>query len=268
MINVMKMDLYRMFRSKSTYLILLGILTFVGITLYTMRDSIGMPNVGVTIGITTNTDGLRSSTDLTTLFKIMASSNSFLIGIVIFSVMFINREEASGFTKNIVGQVTSKGLLVLSKFVSQCVFIVLSFIGSLFIFFFIGNVIFDSVSLGNSFDLIKETSLQFIFHVAFAAIVLGLITLIQQPVVSMLIGILLTFGGFSYLYQMINNIIHGITGNQTFDLMNYTITGIVPSISGTSPVASIIRGIAVSFVFIVLMLTYSVTIKQKRDVNG
>ncbi|OJG91659.1 hypothetical protein RV15_GL000543 [Enterococcus silesiacus] len=261
------MDLYRMFRSKSTYLILLGTLSFVGMILYSMSESIGTPDVEITIGITTKTDGLRSYTDLATLFKIMASSNSFLIGSVIFSVLFINREEASGFTKNIAGQVTSRGLLVLSKFVSQCSFIVLSFIGSLFVFFFMGNIIFDSVSLGNVFDLVKEMSLQFVFHIAFATIILGLITLIKQPIVSMLVGILLTFGGFSYIYQMINNIIHGLTGNETFNLMNYTVTGIVPSITGTSPITSIIRGMTVSAVFIVVMLTYSITVKTKSDIN-
>ncbi|WP_086312819.1 hypothetical protein A5821_000371 [Enterococcus sp. 7F3_DIV0205] len=267
MVNVIKMDLYRMFRSKSTYFVLVGLLSFMIMLILPMNNSIGEPDADVKLGISTNTEELKNIMDLKLLFTIMAGSNSFMMGIVIFSVLFINREEVSGFTKNIAGQVQIRGMLALSKFVSQSVFVLLSFSSGLLVFFTVGNIVFESVKIGNIFDLFKEVGLQFIFHVAFAAIVLGIITLFKQSVASMLVGILITFGGLSYIYKIINDIIHKLVTDKAFNIMNYTITGIIPSVSIDSSVSTIVRGIIVSVVFIVIMLTYSVIMKQKRDVD-
>lgn len=267
MLNVIKMDLYRMFRSRSTYFVLIGISLFMAFMVQNMYGSIGKEIDPVYIGIGNNPDLLSDSMDLRTIFQAMAGSRVFMLGIAVFSVLFINREEVSGFTKNIAGQVQNRGMLSISKFVSLCVYVVLNFVVGLAVLFFAGNLFFDAITLGNVFDLIKEVGLQFMFHIAFAAIMLGIITLVKQAVVSMLLGILLPMGGFSFLYQALNDMIHKLAGTDAFNMMDYTITGIIATVSTSSSTGTIIRSILVSLVFIVVMLAYSVTMKQKRDVN-
>lgn len=267
MLNVIKMDLYRMFRSRSTYLVLIGTLAFMSFMINNMHGSIGKEADPVIIGIGNNPALLSDSMNLQTLFQAMAGSRVFLLGIAIFSVLFINREEVSGFTKNIAGQVQNRGMLSISKFVSISVYVVLTFLIGLVVLFYVGNMFFDSITLGNMVGLLKEVGLQLVFHIAFAAIMLGIITLIKHAVVSIMIGILLPMGGFAFLYQALNDGIHRLASSDAFNIMDYTVTGIVATVSTNSSVGTIIRSILVSVGFIVVMLAYSVTMKQKRDVN-
>ncbi|MGY3779359.1 hypothetical protein [Isobaculum melis] len=267
MLNVIKMDLYRMFRSRSTYLVLLGILAFMSFMIQNMHGSIGKEVDPVIIGIGNNPALLSETMSLQTIFQAMAGSRVFMLGIAIFSVLFIQREEASGFTKNIAGQVQNRGMLALSKFVSLSVYVVLNFVVGLAVLFFVGNLFFDAITLGNIFDLLKEVGLQFVFHIAFLALMLGIITLIKQAVVSTLIGMLLPMGGFAFFYQAINDGIHQLVGSDAFNIMDYTVTGIVATVSTHTATGIMIRSLVVSLTFIIVMLTYSVTMKQKRDVQ-
>ena len=267
MLNVIKMDLYRMFRSRSTYLVLVGISLFMAFMIQNMHGTIGEEVDPVIIGIGNNPELLSESMSLQTIFQAMAGSRIFMLGIAVFSVMFINREDVSGFTKNIAGQVQNRGMLSFSKFVSLSVYVILNFVVGVAVLFFVGNMVFDSITVGNVFGLLAEMGLQIVFHTAFAAIMLGIITLVKQAVVSMLIGILLPMGGFAFLYQALNDGIHKLIGSNAFSINNYTVTGIVATVSTHSTTGTIIRSIIVSLAFIVVMLAYSVTMKQKRDVN-
>jgi ABC-2 type transport system permease protein len=267
MLNVIKMDLYRMFRSRSTYLVLIGISLFMAFMIQNMHGSIGKEADPVIIGIGNNPALLSESMTLQRIFQAMASSRIFMLGIAVFSVMFINREDISGFTKNIAGQVQNRGMLSISKFVSISVYVILTFVVGVVVLFFVGNMIFESITVGNIVGLLAEMGLQILFHIAFAAIILGIITLVKQAVVSMLIGILLPMGGFAFLYQALNDGIHKLVGSDAFNINDYTVTGIVATVSTHSTTETIIRSIIVSLAFIVVMLAYSATMKQKRDVN-
>lgn len=270
MINVIKMDCYRMFRSRSTYYILIGLAIFLVFLISNTHKSLvdvqeGRPVAEAVVGIGFDASLLADKMSLLQFFKVFAGSKSFILMLSIFSVLFINHEEASGFSKNIAGQVQKRGWLLISKFICQGIFIWLIFIVGIATTLMAGEMSYDSIVVGNIGSLLQEVGLQFIFHLAFAGILLVIISLIRQPIISLLISILLCFGAFTFVYQGIDGIIQRVLAVPEFTLTNYTMTGIIPSISLDSANGQIIKGIIIALIYCLATLALSVTIKNKRD---
>lgn len=268
--NVIKMDVYRMLRSRSTYYILIGLSFFLVFLINNSHESLldsqkGLPVPKAIVGIGFDGNLLSDQMSLLQFFKVFARSQSFILILAIFSVLFINHEEASGFSKNIAGQVQKRGWLLFSKFICQGLFIVLAFLVGLVTVLAAGEMSYDEIVLGNIGQLLKEVGLQFIFHLAFAGILLLIITFIRQAIVSLLVSVLLCFGAFGFLYHAIDRWIQQGLGIPDFTLNNYTITGIISQVSIDSAKGQLIRAVIVALIYGMLTVGLSVTIKNRRD---
>lgn len=268
--NVVKMDLYRMLRSRSTYYILIGLSVFLVFLISNSHESLldiqkGLPVPKAIVGIGFDGSLLADQMSLVQFFKVFARSQSFILMLAIFSVLFINHEEASGFSKNIAGQVQKRGWLLFSKFICQGLFILFAFLVGILTVLVAGEMSYDAVVLGNIGQLFQEVGLQFLFHLAFAGILLLIITLIRQPIVSLLVGVLLCFGAFAFVYQAIDGWIQQGLRMPEFTLTDYTITGIIPRVSIDSANDQLIKAVIIALIYSVLTLVLSVTIKNKRD---
>lgn len=269
MLNIIKMDLYRMLKAKSTYIIILGICLVSLMLLYQSHEALidlkkGIPVPELSVGIGNDVSALAKNPSILALFYSIFGSFTIALGLSVFSILFITREESTGFIKNIAGQVSSRSHLVISKLVCQSAFILLSFLTSMLTAFFAGKIFFDSLEFGSPSIFWKPICLQFLLHIAFATILLMLVFLIKQLIISLLISITLCFGVFSYLYALISKGINHLFEINGFDISNYTITG---NIGGAASNMDYMRIISVSIVYIIIMLLVSILIRQKQDIK-
>ena len=130
MFNLIRMNLYRIFHTRSTYIMLAVIMAFAGFSAYMMREDIKMLEEEITaeggqINEAQTDEIVPESDDASTPLTIMVEtpyhedgtkpafteylcadlrSGLILIILAIFPVLFVNSEEKSGFVKNIAGQ--------------------------------------------------------------------------------------------------------------------------------------------------------------------
>ena len=157
MFNMVKMDLMRMFKSKSIFII--GIIFALMIfatsamlkTIYedeklsqlieqSEQSADDNTNVGMSISIAPGADGKISILDDlygNTSGKLMA------LFMVIFTVIYASADYTSGFVKNIAGQVKNRGMLVVSKAICLFVYTLI-----FFLFYILVQIISDGAILG------------------------------------------------------------------------------------------------------------------------
>ena len=147
MLNMIKMDLYRMFRTKSMYVIgiilvsALLITTFLCKTDYDLLNEedaiqqaqIAEPttdNINVGMMVTLPTEPGEKVT-VYDIFFANSQGKLYALLLVIFTVLFSTADISSGYIKNIGGQVRNRGTLIFSRAIALAVFTVLTMAGRL-----------------------------------------------------------------------------------------------------------------------------------------
>lgn len=146
MFNLIRMNLYRIFHTRSTYIMLAVIMVFAGFSAYMMREDIKMLEEEITaeggqLNEAQTDEIVPESDDASTPLTIMVEtpyhedgtkpafteylcadlrSGLILIILAIFPVLFVNSEEKSGFVKNIAGQTKRREWIYLSKQQESC----------------------------------------------------------------------------------------------------------------------------------------------------
>ena len=142
MLNIIKMDLYRMFRTKSLYVIwIIAAVLMIGTTYLLKAENTAdefeaasqqeieesytedMPALGIQVMIPAGSDGKITVKDI---FYGNAQSKFYVLFLVIFTVIFVMADINSGYIKNIGGQIQNRGYLVIAKAISLLVYTVLT----------------------------------------------------------------------------------------------------------------------------------------------
>ena len=146
MLNMIKMDLYRMFRTKSLYVIWIVLAVALLITTSlcktdydslneedaVQQEQIAEPtaenmNVGMMVMLPTEPG------EKVTVFDIFFANSQgkfYALFLVIFAVLFSTADISSGYIKNIGGQVRNRGSLIFSRSIALSVFTVLTMTGA------------------------------------------------------------------------------------------------------------------------------------------
>ena len=182
MLNMIKMDVYRMFRTKSMYVIWIILLASALLTSFLSKTDYDAANKeweqqqadtdGQTVDVVNaqdieeqqandsnkeqlsqqNTDNvnLGMRVELPTepgmkvtvmdVFFSNAQGKFYALFLVIFAVMFATADIKSGYIKNIGGQVSQRGMLIVSRAVALALFTVITFAG-IFVFQAAANVL-------------------------------------------------------------------------------------------------------------------------------
>ncbi|GAU76698.1 ABC transporter permease [Fusibacter sp. 3D3] len=207
MINVIKMDLYRMVKSRFTWIIFIIIGIFIAVSVRTQhRDYIYLLSV-----LETDSEMFFERFPLVTLDSgdevvdtffmfshLLQQSIGYFLSffVVLFSVLFTGLENSTGFIKNIAGQSAIRHRTIISKCFSNFVFssmsVILTFVVTLISFkLFFGYVYFAMYSLP---DMLIYTLSQMLLYAAFAILVMCMSLLIKNQAISMGIGALLAIG--------------------------------------------------------------------------
>ena len=216
MLNMIRMELFRMFKTKSLYVIwtIFAVLMIVTTALtagemdaYSLEDrqqnyeyameeqESGQVNLGMDVTPPTKPGEQVSVFDM---FFANIKGKAVAVFMIIFTILYSTADVTSGFVKNIAGQVKNRGLIVCAKAVCLFLYTVLT----MMLFFIVqavaNKLFFHEVILGDKRAFALYFLLQTILHFALLMIVMCIALVIRNNVVSIVIGICLCMNCLLY----------------------------------------------------------------------
>ena len=290
MLNLIKMDLYRMFHSLSTWIIILftaGMALFCVVMvqgdLDAMADdpayaqemeqeaaSASDGNEDRQIGLYSESDPewIEGRIDAGEFISSQLQSGLLTLFVVIFAAIFANAEQKNGYVKNIAGQLTNRGTLALSKLAASAVQVFI-----MLLVFSLAAGVREKIlwggrfSLGSLTDMLPFLGAQYLLNLGIAALILFFCILTKSSAFSMTAGIMMVMGLFVPAYSIINRAVAEIRPAWDFDISLYLPDGNI-GLAGVNASAEILsRAAAVGAVFVVLCAAAAMLIMKKRDVR-
>lgn len=283
MLKVIKMDLFRMFKSKYTYIVLtaamLMMISSVFMTqqdifyyqqtpsaLKTLQETGGDVNWGIYIGQVSPGWCTGEKISLPELVSMNIQSKLLLMFLVAFIALFAGNEVRTGFIKNIVGQTKHRWELVIGKLLSIAIFTAVLLVTAVFAIM-IGSVLFFGyVHIQNTGKFIGYLCTQYLLHTAYGSVILFLVYLFQNMVASLLTGILLAAGILQVVDAFLINMIPRLNEIADFSIMNYLSSGNVGLLSMASGSSSYLKALLIAAITLLVMGSLSGLIIQKRDI--
>lgn len=281
MLNLIKMDLYRMFRTKSLYVIcivLAAALLFTTILCKTDYEILNEAdavqqeqvaeltteniNVGMIVTLPTEPG------EKVTVFDIFFGNSQgkfYALFLVIFVVLFSTADISSGYIKNIGGQVQSRGALAISRAIALAVFTIMTLAG-VFVFQAVANgIVFGYLEWGDARAILLYFATEVVLHYALVLICMTIAVTLKNNVISMVIAVCLTMNVMTIVYGLVNNAIQKM-GIQNFQIYEYTITGKLSLLPMNPGGKECLAAFGVALAFIVATIVAGSVVFQKRDI--
>lgn len=284
MFNCIKMDLYRMFRMKSFYVIgiILAAATFFTTSMSVldynmMKEEAGQNsqvyeqetssdeepvNLGMDVTIPT-----RPGEMVTVYDQVYANLHGKFIALfmVIFAVLFSASDLSSGYIKNIGGQMKNRGNLILSKAVALFIYTVLTMLFYLCIQTVAQAVCFHELQLGSLRDLAVYSAIQILLHYVLLLICMAITIITRSKVFSMAFAVLFCMNVMVILYSTVDKILARF-GIEDFNMLQYTVTGRMALLEMAPSAGGCVKAVTVAVVFGLAVLALSSQIFRKRDI--
>ena len=283
MLNMIRMELYRMFKTKSLYVIWLvlaaGILFTTGLSAdemktYTMEEKQEMyeyatgqqksdtVNLGMDVTVPTKPGDTVSVFDL---FYGNIKGKFLALFMVIFAVLYSTADMTSGFIKNIAGQVRDRRRLVFAKGVSLFVYTVLTMLIFTGIQTVSNALFFDEFVFGPVKEFLQYVGIQTLLHFAFLMIVMCIAIVLRNNVISMMLSVCLCMNVLVIFYSFLDNMI-AKAHIKNFHVLEYTVTGNISFLETNVTAKMAVTALAVSIAFVIVMIEVCSTVFKKRDI--
>ena len=283
MLNMIRMELYRMFKTKSMYVIWLvlavGILFTTGLSAdemktYTMEEKQEMyeyatgqresetVNLGMDVTVPTKPGDTVSVFDL---FYGNIKGKFLALFMVIFAVLYSTADMTSGFIKNIAGQVRDRRGLVFAKGVSLFVYTVLTMLIFTGIQTVSNALFFDEFVFGPVKEFLQYAGIQTLLHFAFLMIVMCIAIVLRNNVISMMLSVCLCMNVLVIFYSFLDNLI-AKAHIKNFHVLEYTVTGNISFLETNVTAKMAVTALAVSIAFVIVMIEVCSTVFKKRDI--
>ena len=283
MLNMIRMELYRMFKTKSLYVIWLvlaaGILFTTGLSAdemktYTIEEKQEMyeyatgqqksdtVNLGMDVTVPTKPGDTVSVFDL---FYGNIKGKFLALFMVIFAVLYSTADMTSGFIKNIAGQVRDRRGLVFAKGVSLFVYTVLTMLIFTGIQTISNALFFDELVFGPVKEFLQYAGIQTLLHFALLIIVMCIAIVLRNNVISMMLSVCLCMNVLVIFYSFLDNLI-AKAHIKNFHVLEYTVTGNISFLETNVTAKMAVTALAVSIAFVIVMIEVCSTVFKKRDI--
>ena len=283
MLNMIRMELYRMFKTKSLYVIWLvlaaGILFTTGLSAdemktYTMEEKQEMyeyatgqqksdtVNLGMDVTVPTKPG------DTVSVFGgvyVNIKGKFLALFMVIFAVLYSTADMTSGFIKNIAGQVRDRRGLVFAKGVSLFVYTVLTMLIFTGIQTISNALFFDELVFGPVKEFLQYAGIQTLLHFALLIIVMCIAIVLRNNVISMMLSVCLCMNVLVIFYSFLDNLI-AKAHIKNFHVLEYTVTGNISFLETNVTAKMAVTALAVSIAFVIVMIEVCSTVFKKRDI--
>lgn len=281
MLNIIKMDLYRMLKTKSMYVIWIVLAAILLITtslcktdyeLSTEKDAMKqeqvteptVDNINVGMMVTLPTEPGEKVT-VYDIFFANSQGKLYALLLVIFTVLFSTADISSGYIKNIGVQIRNRGTLIFSRAIALAVFTVLTMAGAFLFQAAANGIFFGELEWGNTKAILSYFVTELALHYALVLICMAIAIILKNNVISMVIAVCLSMNVMTIVYGVINSAIQKI-GIQNFQIYKYTITGKLSLLPMNPSGNECLAAFGVAIVFIVMMISVSSVVFQKRDI--
>lgn len=280
MFNLIKMDIHRLFYSKSTWVIFFFVavlsvfsVTMINTDIHMMKEEPSateetMDERQIGISVEADSEWVDGDIEIGSIISVEMRSALLAILCVIFTALFINAEQKNGYIKNIAGQFPRREKLVASKFIAiafQIFLMMLVFIIGIIVSGFVlwGNRFY----LGSSAPILRYLGSQYLLHLGFAALTMLLCMLTRSSAFSMTSGILLCSGLAVPVYAVVNKIVSDMKPGLKFDINHYVLDGNITMMTLGSASDVLVRGAVVGAAFAIVSVILSMIMIKKRDVR-
>ncbi len=296
MFNAIRMDVYRLFKTKSTYIILVimialsvmgtGLMSVMtemteaeGQQVQTEQMSDNAGYAGDDDQLYEDTEGAQSQVsvsvsesdpdenDNSVLSFAMSDISGLQAGlfIIIFTVLFSMADINSGFIKSIGGQVKGRGVLIVSKMVAIAIFTAIVIIADFLTQLIAVNIFFDDAAVGSASEIVRLLSSQFVLNFALAVLMMAIAMIIKNNVVSMIIGVCMCTGIFELIFMGINYLMDKI-GFNDFDINNILITGKIQNVTIGADASDIGYALLAAAIYIAVSVLAVYNVFKHRDI--
>lgn len=249
MLKIIKMELYRFFRSTSTWIILFAdaILAFLSVMLvYTMADN----NVSVQI-----------YSDVGELLAAQINGGILMVLCAVSVIIFASAKYKGGFIKNITILLPHREMLIFPEIVVMAIACALHFlvysactIGAWGVFW--GNA-FISFSLP---AIMKMLKVQFLLHWGFCCLLLLFYILTDSTTFAMVAGLLISFKFLNIFYALVERFTH-------FNLAQYMLDYNIFQIGMESTKLLYTRAAVVGMIFLLAEIALLCLVMRKKDIK-
>ena len=286
MLNMIKMDLYRMFHTKALYVIWIVLAAAVFFTTYMSREDLQSIqrmaqentdpgetageeeqeeeriNMGMQVMIPT-----QPGEKVTLFDQIYANLQAKFAALffLIFAVLYSAADIGSGYIKNIGGQVRERSSLILSRAAALLVYTVLSM--ALYVIFqaVCQKICFGYLIVGDTAQLWKYAGVQTVLHYALVLIAMALAVILKYNVISMTLSICLTMNVLVIFYSAIDKVIHSL-GAEDFQIIEHTVTGKIALLSMNGGGKEYLFALATAAVFGAAVMALTCVVFRRRDI--
>lgn len=296
MFNAIRMDVYRLFKTKSTYIILvimlamsvmgtglMSVMTEMTVAerqqVQTEQMSDNADYAGEDDQFNEDTEGAQSQlsvsvseidpdeNDNSVLSFAMSDISGLQAGlfIIIFTVLFSMADINSGFIKSIGGQVKGRGVLIVSKMAAIAIFTAIVIIADFLTELIAVNIFFDDAVVGSASEIVRLLSSQFVLNFALAILMMAIAIIIKNNVVSMIIGVCMCSGIFELIFMGINYLMDKI-GFSDFDINNILITGKIQNVTIGADTADIGYALLTAAIYIAVSVLAVYNVFKHRDI--
>lgn len=279
MFNIIRMELYRMFKTKSMYvlwmvMLLIVILSTVVVATDTISESDRQTmeefqqeegqseNVGISVVLPS-----KDKEDLSLADFVIANMQSRVIAIfiVIFAVIFTTADTGTGYIKNIIGQIRKREYLVIAKIAALFINVVLT-IG----IFVAGQTLVKMIFLGGAetggmSQLASYLGIQVLLHFALALVSMAIAAVIRSNVISMTCAICICINAMVILYGAIDKLVQKF-GIEDFETIKYTVVGKISSLTIDTAGKDMALAAVTAFAFICVSGFLTSYVCRKRDI--
>lgn len=275
MLNVIKMDLYRMFRTKSLYVVWVIATVIMFGTTYILRTDSGeefdahavevagdVRALGIQVMIPPNSDG---NITVQNIFYGNAQSKFYALFLAIFTVIFVLGDTKSGYIKNIGGQMRDRGLLVIAKAVSLFIYTFLMMVGMILIQMIVNRLMLGYLEIGNIKELFLYAGIQLVLHYALLVICMTVAVILKSSTAAMVIAVCLCMDMMVILYSAVDRVLAKM-GVEDFSLYRYSVTGRIAMLSQNPAGKECFPAVMVAAAFVAVCIVVCVVVFRKRDI--
>lgn len=249
MLNLIKMDLYRLLHTISTWVMMALVIVLAFLC----------------VALTADLSDRYSS--VVSILEMLFHGGLFMVLFSVFVTVFVNAEQRNGYIKNLGGQTSHRGQLVISKIAAVAIEIMI-----VFILFAVSVTIATKIFCGNQFAIGSFSSLflllgvQYLLHLGFACVIVLICVLTRSSAFTMASGILISFNIMSIVYSLINKLIQSININADIDIGYFMVDYNISAYNLDTLANGTFRVIAVGFIFVIISAVCACIVMDKRDV--
>ncbi len=270
MLNIIKMDFYRLFKSKSFYLIS-GIAIVMTIFIMLMFGVYSLALNQLDTGtLNAETMALLETSLPSTFsqyFEVFYFGNYITLLLVIFIVIFCNAEFGRGYIKNIASLITPRYKFAFSKL------IVIAFV-TVFIYILPAIVIICGCAIGgvpmtleNPAGLAKMIIVGIIMNISLTAFTMMLFYIFRKSMPALISGIVyVTMGQFAY--SLLNLVFKAALQTEKIDITKFTNLGnMLYHVNMSADTVTYVRSVIVAVVILAASMALTCMSLNKKDIK-